>query len=217
MIDAETKIYSAIKLGDRITRSQSQDRGRALSSIPSSDYPVLTGERLIPGVRLNFWLLQALLLAVRSLWLHKAGSRGQKSTDSARWKLMLISDQAKDLVNVLKPGGSISPFQPLVYEPRKVSMQRFMWRRREFFKVIWRCFARFKSGNINYEWSSEVFLFLALKTKTVADESCLLAKVVLSRYSWPTSWILLNQLSLSPSWPLSQYWLTAHSGSRNDC
>ena len=39
MIDAETKIYSAIKLGDRITRSQSQDRGRALSSIPSSDYP----------------------------------------------------------------------------------------------------------------------------------------------------------------------------------
>ena len=38
MIDAETKIYSAIKLGDRITRCQSQDRGRALSSIPSSDY-----------------------------------------------------------------------------------------------------------------------------------------------------------------------------------
>ena len=38
MIDAETKIYSAIILGDRITRSQSQDRGRALSSIPSSDY-----------------------------------------------------------------------------------------------------------------------------------------------------------------------------------
>ena len=32
----------------------------------------------------------------------------------------------------------------------------------------------------------------------------LLAKVVLSRYFWPTSWILLKQLFLSPSWPLSQ-------------
>ena len=41
MIDAETKIYSAIILGDRITRSQSQDRGKALSSIPSSDYRLL--------------------------------------------------------------------------------------------------------------------------------------------------------------------------------
>ena len=30
----------------------------------------------------------------------------------------------------------------------------------------------------------------------------LLAKVVLSRYFWPTSWILLKQLFLSPSWPL---------------
>ena len=32
----------------------------------------------------------------------------------------------------------------------------------------------------------------------------LLAKVVLSRYFRPTSWILLKQLFLSPSWPLSQ-------------
>ena len=31
------------------------------------------------------------------------------------------------------------------------------------------------------------------------------AKVVLSRYFWPTSGILLKQLFLSPSWPLSQW------------
>ena len=32
------------------------------------------------------------------------------------WKLMLISDQAKDLVkNCFESGGSMSPFQPLVY------------------------------------------------------------------------------------------------------
>ena len=34
------------------------------------------------------------------------------------------------------------------------------------------------------------------------------AKVVLSRYFWPTSWILLKQLFLSPSWwPLSQSYI----------
>ena len=32
----------------------------------------------------------------------------------------------------------------------------------------------------------------------------LLAKVGLFQYLWPTSWILLKQLFLSPSWPLSQ-------------
>ena len=32
----------------------------------------------------------------------------------------------------------------------------------------------------------------------------LLAKVVLSRYFWPSSWILLKKLFLSSSWPLSQ-------------
>ena len=32
----------------------------------------------------------------------------------------------------------------------------------------------------------------------------LLAKVVLSRFFLPTSWIFLKQLFLSPSWPLSQ-------------
>ena len=35
---------------------------------------------------------------------------------SARWKFMLISDQAKDLVkNCVEGGVCMSPFQPLVY------------------------------------------------------------------------------------------------------
>ena len=55
-----------------------------------------TGERLIPGLRRKHWILRALLLAAKSLWLQKVGSRGQIYL--ARWKLMLISDQAKDLV-----------------------------------------------------------------------------------------------------------------------
>ena len=45
----------------------------------------------------------------------KVGSRGE--IYPARWKLMLISDQAKDVFvkNCLEGGGSMSPFQPLVY------------------------------------------------------------------------------------------------------
>ena len=31
---------------------------------------------------------------------------------------------------------------------RNVSMWRFLWRKREFYGVIWRCFARDKCGNI---------------------------------------------------------------------
>ena len=67
-----------------------------------------TGERLISGLRRKDWILRALLLAVAGLWPHKVGSRGE--IYSARWKLLLISDQAKD-------GGSMSPFQLLVYIP----------------------------------------------------------------------------------------------------
>ena len=55
-----------------------------------------TGERLIPGLRRKDWILRTLLLAETRLWPHKVGSRGE--IYSARWKLMLISDQAKDLV-----------------------------------------------------------------------------------------------------------------------
>ena len=53
------------------------------------------GERLIPGLRRKDWILRALLLAVTSLWPHKVGSRVE--IYSARWKLMLISEQAKNL------------------------------------------------------------------------------------------------------------------------
>ena len=76
-----------------------------------------TGERLISGLRQKDWILRASrLLAVTSLRRHKVGSRGV--IYSARWKLLLISDQAKDLVeNWFEGGGSMSPFQPLVYIP----------------------------------------------------------------------------------------------------
>ena len=58
-----------------------------------------TGERLISGLRGKDWILQALLLAVTSLWPQKVGSRDE--IYPARWKLLLISDQAKDLVKKL--------------------------------------------------------------------------------------------------------------------
>ena len=73
-----------------------------------------TGERLILGLRRKDWISRALLLAVTSLWLHKVDSRIE--IYSARWKFMLISDQAKDFVkNCVEGGGCMSPFQPLVY------------------------------------------------------------------------------------------------------
>ena len=69
-----------------------------------------TGERLIPGLRQKDWVLRALLLTVTSLWPRSG------EIYSARWKLILISDQFKDLVkNCFEGGGSMSPFQPLVY------------------------------------------------------------------------------------------------------
>ena len=72
------------------------------------------GERLIRGLTWKDWILRALSLAVTSLWRHKVGSRDE--IYSARWKLTLISDQAKDLVrNCLEGGGCMSSFQPLVY------------------------------------------------------------------------------------------------------
>ena len=53
-----------------------------------------TGERLIPGLRRKDWILRASLLAVTSLWTHKVGSKGEIHSG----RLMLISDQFKDLV-----------------------------------------------------------------------------------------------------------------------
>ena len=73
---------------------------------------VYTDERLIPGLRRKDWILRALLLVVTSLWAHKVGSSVE--IYSARWKFMLISDQAKDLVkNCFEGGGSMSPFQQI--------------------------------------------------------------------------------------------------------
>ena len=63
----------------------------------------------------------------------------------------------------------------------------------------------------------------ALKTKRL--NRVLLAKVVLSRYFLPTSWILLKQLFLSPEWALFQkpiglrshgLLVRAHSGEGNN-
>ena len=54
-----------------------------------------TDKRLIPGLRWKDWICELLLLAVTSLWPHKIGSRDK--IYSARWKLMLISDEAKKL------------------------------------------------------------------------------------------------------------------------
>ena len=73
-----------------------------------------TGERLISGLRRKDWILRVLFLAVTSLWPQKGGSRNE--IYSARWKLMLISDRAKDLVKIcFEGGGCMSPFKPLVY------------------------------------------------------------------------------------------------------
>ena len=69
------------------------------------------GERLISGLRRKDWILRALLLAVTSLWPQKVSSIGEFF--SARWKLLLISDQAKNLVkNWFEGRGSMSRFQP---------------------------------------------------------------------------------------------------------
>ena len=75
-----------------------------------------TREKLIAGLTQKDWILRALLLAVKSLWPHKVGSRGEFY--SPRWKLMLISDQVKDLVkNCFEGGGPMSSFQPLQLHP----------------------------------------------------------------------------------------------------
>ena len=112
-----------------------------------------TGERLIPGLRRKDWILRALLLAVKRLWPHKVGSRGE--IYSARWKLMLMSDRANDLVKKFLKARALlfsrwftSGILNKLCESEKVSMPRFMWRKREFIGVIWQCFARVKCGNI---------------------------------------------------------------------
>ena len=58
-------------------------------------------------------------------------------------------------------------------------------------------------------WATSRLFVIALVAKSAGFENqnndFKLAKDVLSRYFfWPTSWILLKQLFLSPSWALSQ-------------
>ena len=115
-----------------------------------------TGERLIPGLRQKDWILQASLLTVTSLWTHKEGSKGEIHSE----RLMLISDQAKDLVkNCFEGGGlhvsfSTSGLHPgswinRLFESRKVSCDDLCGESERFsVGVIWRCFARVKCGNI---------------------------------------------------------------------
>ena len=69
-----------------------------------------TGKRLIPALRRKDPMasdrtLRALLLAVTNLWPKKVGSRGE--IYSAKWKLMLISDQVKDLDKNWFEGGGL--------------------------------------------------------------------------------------------------------------
>ena len=62
----------------------------------------LTGETLILGLRRKGIILRALMWAVTSLWPQKVAFRSQNY--SARAKLMLISDQARDLVKICFEG-----------------------------------------------------------------------------------------------------------------
>ena len=113
-----------------------------------------TGERLIPGLRQKDWVLRALLLTVTSLWPQSG------EIYSARWKLILISDQFKDLVkNCFEDGGlhvsfSTSGLHPgswinRLFESRKVSCDDLCGESERFsVGVIWRCLARVKCGNI---------------------------------------------------------------------
>ena len=57
-----------------------------------------TGERLTPGLRRKDWILQALFLAVTSLWPHKAGSTQtpQVRSTSSRYVIFLRQKLARE-------------------------------------------------------------------------------------------------------------------------
>ena len=100
---ALSKVFRMLSLSlmkEQVSRLAKSSASNIFSNFLSFGY---TDVRLIPSLRRKDWILRALLLAVKSLWPHKVGSRGE--IYSARWKLMLICDQAKDLVkNCLKAG-----------------------------------------------------------------------------------------------------------------
>ena len=117
--------------------------------------------------------------------------------------------------NCLEGGGSMSPFQPLVYirdlgwinrlcESRKVPMRRFMRRKREFFGVIWQCFARAKCGNITSSFRKccdcrESHLLCDLpKALTYKTQVCGWARVtrILCAKDKNTSWVFSQAYSV---------------------
>ena len=111
---ALTKVFRKASLSlmkDQVSRLAKSAASNILPYFVSFGY---TGERLIPWARDGTdWILRAFSLSVTSLWPHKVGSRGE--IYSARCKLMLISDQVKDLVKTcLDCVDSMSPFQLLV-------------------------------------------------------------------------------------------------------
>ena len=101
-----SKVFRRASLS--LMKEQFSRLGKSAASNIFSGY---RGERLISGLRRKDWILRALLLAVTSLWPQKVSSMGEFF--SARWKLLLISDQAKNLVkNWFEGRGSMSRFQP---------------------------------------------------------------------------------------------------------
>ena len=94
----------------RLTRSASP-----ISSLTSSHLATRVKDRS-RGLRRKDWILRAVVLAVTSLCPHKVGSRDEIYW--AKWKLMLISDQAKDLVkNFVEGGGSMYSFSTAGLHP----------------------------------------------------------------------------------------------------
>ena len=90
--------------------------------------------------------------------LQKVGSRSE--IYSARWKLILISDQAKDFVkNCFEGGGAPCLLlnrwftsgilnKSILWVEKSFYLTIYMWRKREFYEEIWRWFARVKCRNI---------------------------------------------------------------------
>ena len=91
------------------------------------------GETLISGLKRKGIILRALMWAVTSLWPQKVAFRSQNY--SARAKLMLISDQARDLfwrptsMNPFQNGSSTSGI--LNKSTASVNMRWFMCKKRE--------------------------------------------------------------------------------------
>ena len=116
----------------------------------------LHGWKTVPGLETERLDIASFVAGSNKSLPQKVGSRVETYS---RMKFMLVSDKPKDLVkNCVEGGGCMSSFQPLLYIRdleyidcqwvEKSTMWRFMWRKREFYWVIWRCSARVKCGSI---------------------------------------------------------------------